>query len=434
MGITETQYTTDQKLSRIAWLSARDPHKEFTSLMHHFNVGSLEDCFNELNGRKAVGVDGIHKEEYRLNLDQNLKTLIDRMKRMSYKPGPVRQALIPKEGKPGATRPLGISNFEDKIVQKMMQKILENIYDPNFLDCSYGFRRGIGPHDALRDLSKHLFREQVETIIDLDLENYFGTIDQGMLLEILRKRIKDEKFIRYIIRMFKAGILAKGELKISEEGVVQGSCASPILANIYAHYVLDEWIECEVKPRCKGMVRLFRYADDAIICCQYDSDAIRIKAVLEKRFAKYKLKMNVNKTKMINFSKKSGNKAAFDFLGFTFYLGRSRKGHIIPKLKTIGKRFRAKLKRVNEWAREIRSRLKLQDIWTRFCSKLQGHINYYGVTFNIERVESFIHQAKKIMFKWLNRRSQKRSFNWAKFQKYFEKYPVPKAKVHHQLI
>jgi hypothetical protein len=198
--------------------------------------------------------------------------------------------------------------------------------------------------------------------------------------------------------------------------------------------VLDEWIECEVKPRCKGLVRLFRYADDAIVCCQYDSDAIRIKAVLEKRFAKHKLKMNVDKTKMINFSKKRGNKAAFDFLGFTFYLGRSRNGNIIPKLKTIGKRFRTKLKRVNEWARDIRNRLKLQDIWMRFCSKLQGHINYYGVTHNIERVGSFIYQAKKIIFKWLNRRSQKKSFNWGTFQKYLEKYPLPEAKIHHQLI
>ena len=434
MGTTEPQFTTDQRLNRIAWLSARDLHKQFTSLMHHFNVESLKDCFNELDGKKAVGIDGVDKERYRLSLDKNLEDLIARMKSMSYRPGPVRQALIPKGDKRSAMRPLGISNFEDKIVQKMMQKVLESIYEPIFLDCSYGFRRGIGPHDAIRDLYKHLFENEVQTIIDLDLENYFGSIDQKVLLGILKKRIKDDKLIRYVVRMFKAGILANGDLQVSEEGLVQGSCCSPVLANIFAHYVLDDWIEREVKPRCRGMVRLYRFCDDAVLCCQYNSDAVRIKAVLAKRLAKYKLKMNEEKTKMIRFSKKSENKAVFDFLGFTFYLGRSRKGRITPKLKTIGKRIRVKLKRVNEWARKIKDKIQLREIWNLFCAKLRGHINYYAVSFNIKQVYRFVRQAAKILFKWLNRRSQRKSFNWEEYNKYIETHPLPAIKIQHKLF
>ena len=434
MGTIEPQYTTNQRLSRIAWLSARDPHKSFTSLMHHFNVESLKECFDGLDRKKAVGVDGIDKEQYRLDLGRNLEELVTRMKRMAYRPGPVRQVMIPKEGKPGAVRPLGISNFEDKIIQKMMQKVLENIYDPTFLDCSYGFRRGIGPHDAIRDLHQHLYKNEVQTVIDLDLENYFGSIDQKTLQALLTERIKDGKFMRYIIRMFKAGVLSEGELQVSEEGVVQGSTSSPILANIFAHYVIDEWIEREVKPRCKGTVRTFRFADDCVLCCQYDSDAVRVKAALAKRLAKYKLKMNEGKTKMVNFRKTNGIKTSFDFLGFTFYLGRSRVGRIIPKLKTIGKRFRAKLKKVNEWARSIRNKLPLREIWYLFCSKLRGHINYYGVSFNEKAVRDFMHQAEKIMFKWLNKRSQRKSFNWQDFQKYTERHPLPAIKVYHKLF
>ncbi|MGZ4856947.1 MAG: reverse transcriptase domain-containing protein [Methanobacteriaceae archaeon] len=259
MSVTNSHYTTATKLKRIAFLSERDAHKQFNSLMHHFNEESLKECFNMLDWNKAVGVDGINKERYAQNLGENIRNLVEKMKRMSYRPNPVRQAKIPKEGNRGETRKLGISNFEDKIIQKMMQRILESIYEPLFLNCSYGFRVGIGCHDAIRDMQHHLYQERVETVIDIDLANYFGSINHKMLEEMLRIKIKDEKFMRYIIRMFKAGILADGELTVSEEGVVQGSCCSPILANIFAHYVLDEWVEREVKPRCAGKISMYRY-------------------------------------------------------------------------------------------------------------------------------------------------------------------------------
>ena len=221
MGATETQTITKTKLNRIALLSKGDPRRSFESLMHHFNEESLKECFHELDGKKAVGVDGIDKETYGKDLDLNISTLITKMKSMAYRPGPVKEVLIPKEGKPGATRPLGISGFEDKIVQKMMQKILESIYDPLFLNCSYGFRPGRGCHDAIRDLQHHLHANENQTIIDIDLQNYFGTIDHEILEDILKEKIKDTKFMRYINRMFKAGVLSQGDLITFRKGCVK---------------------------------------------------------------------------------------------------------------------------------------------------------------------------------------------------------------------
>lgn len=438
MGAPETQSITITKLNRIALLSKSDPRRSFESLMHHFNEESLKESFHELDGRKAVGADGIDKETYGKDLDQNISTLITKMKNMAYRPAPVREVLIPKEGKPGATRPLGISGFEDKIVQKMMQKILESIYEPIFLDCSYGFRPGRGCHDAIRDLQHHLYTSETQTIIDIDLENFFGTIDHELLEGILKERIKDTKFMRYINRMFKAGVLSDGDLRMSDEGVPQGSICSPVLANLFAHHAIDLWIEEMVKPHCKGQVKLFRYADDAIICCQYDGDAQRIRRNLGKRLEKYKLKLNEEKTKQVPFDKRlvaqGVEQGTFDFLGFTFFWGRARSGRVIPKLKTKAKTMKAKLIKVKEWIKGIRSREPLGKIWKTFTAKLRGHINYYGVSHNAENVSKFLSEATKIVFKWLNRRSQRKSFTWEQFAKYLTTHPLPKVKIVHRLF
>lgn len=321
MGL-QSHSGTITKLNRIAWLSKQDSDKEFQCLMHLFNEESLLECFHSIDGNKAVGIDGMTKSRYAENLDENLGILLVNMRKMAYRPGPVKEVLIPKEGKPGATRPLGISQFEDKIVQKMMQMVLESIYEPIFLDCSYGFRPGKGCHDAIKALQNHIHGHQVETIIDIDLKNFFGTISHELLEDILRKKIKDPKLMRYIIRMFKAGVLSEGDLKIDDRGVPQGSICSPILSNIYAHYVLDEWIQKDVKPRCKGEVQLFRYADDAVICCQYELDAIKIREVLPKRLGRFNLQLNEEKTKMVNFDKRKAIQGivqdTFDFLGLHF--------------------------------------------------------------------------------------------------------------------
>ena len=243
MGTTETCVTTATKLVRIAKLSASDPLKRFDSLMHLFNEESLAACFHALDGKKAVGVDGVKKVEYGKHLESNLKELVVRMKRMGYRPGPVRQVLIPKGDKAGAMRPLGISNFEDKLVQGVMRQVLESIYEPLFLPGSYGFRPGRSCHDAVRDLRNHLYRNPVQSVIDVDLAKFFDSIDHKLLLGMLREKINDPKLLRYMQRMFKSGVLAAGELTVGQEGVPQGSLCSPVLANIFAHNVIEVWLE-----------------------------------------------------------------------------------------------------------------------------------------------------------------------------------------------
>ena len=438
MAPTETKYDTNTKLNRIAWLSEQDPHKEFACLMHLYNEESLTQCFHELDGKKALGTDGVSKEQYGQNLSRNIQDLFIRMKKMAYRPQPVREVLIPKEGKPGATRPLGISNLEDKIVQNMTKKILESIYEPIFYECSYGFRPGRGCHDAIKDLQHYLNKKEIEVVIDIDLGNFFGTIDHSMLLEFLQERIKDFRFIRYIARMFKSGVLSEGELMVTSEGVPQGSICSPVLANIYAHYVIDTWINEMIKLYVKGEVRLFRYADDAIICCEYAEDAERIRKVLGKRLARFNLHLNEEKTQMVSFSRRKAargeKQGTFNFLGFTFYWGKSRYGHIVPKLKTERKRLKNKLTKVKEWVKVSRNKMKLVPLWKRFCIKLTGHNQYYGVSHNYEEVALFFYKSTEIFFKWINRRSQKRSFTWEDFSKFLLKYPPPRPRIVHKLF
>ena len=437
MESPEFQVTTNTKLTRIAQLSRGDSSKQFNCLMHHFNVESLRGCYQELDGKKALGTDGISKERYGLDLEDNLIAVVKRLKMMSYRPCPVRQVLIPKDGKTGATRPLGINNFEDKLIQKMTQKVLESIYEPLFLDSSYGFRPNKSCHDAIQALGRHLLLNEVQTVIDLDLADFFGSIDHKMLEEMLREKIKDQRFIRYIIRMFKAGVLAGDELLVSDEGVPQGSICSPILANIYAHYVLDTWFHEVVKKHCRGRVELFRYAGDAIVCCGRHDDAERIRVAIVKRLAKFNLSLNEDKTKLVSFSKvqtrKGIKQGAFDCLGFTFYLGRSRKGNVVPKVKTSGKRLRSKLTNVNRWARRVRNRARLPDIWKIFQAKLAGRIRYYGVSFNAKQLERFVYQATRILFKWLNRRSQRKSFTWDQFSCFLQAFPLPQVRIYHRL-
>jgi len=438
MRTTESWKLTGTKLKRIAWLSERDSNKELQCLMHLYNMESLEECFHMLDGKKAVGIDGITKQHYSKDLLANLGDLLARMKRMAYKPRPVREHMIEKEGKPGAKRPLGIGVFEDKIVQKMTQRILESIYEPNFRDCSHGFRPGKSCHSAIKNLMDHLFKHEVETVIDVDIANFFGTIDHDWLVKMLRYRIKDEKFIRYLIRMFKAGILSEGELKMTEEGVPQGSVCSPILANIFAHYVVDLWFEVKIKKECKGTVHMVRYADDMVICCNDKEDALYIREQLNERLAKFNLKLNEEKTKLVDFSRKKARagikQGTFDFLGFTIYWGRSEKGYVIPKLQTRGKTMRVKLKKMNDWAKKTRSAMPLKEIWKIFKTKLTGHFRYYGVSHNSDRLNEFHRAALSIMFKWLNRRSQRKSFTWEKFWKFVERELTPTPKIYLRLF
>lgn len=437
-GKTKPGKETATKLKRIAKRSGEDPQAEFDWLMPHFNEESLIGCFNELEGEKAVGADGQRKEEYGRDLRGNIRRLIAKMKRMAYRPGPVREVLIPKEGKGKAVRPLGISNFEDKIVQLMMSKILTAIYEPIFRDCSYGFRPGRSCHMAIKAVRDYLFRNSCEVVIDIDIKDFFGSLNHKRLVEMLEIKIKDKKLIRYIVRMFKAGVLSKGELKVTEGGCPQGSIVSPMLANIYAHYVIDCWFEDVVRRHVKGEVELFRYCDDMVICCQYRRDAEKIRRTLIKRLEKFSLKLNEEKTKITAFSireYRSGERqGTFDFLGFTFYLGQSRRGYGIVKVKTSGKRFRSKLKKLKKWIRQNRDQARLKELWLQYGAKVRGHVQYYGVSFNTQHVAVFRREAAEIFHKWINRRSQRKSITLDQFWTLFRKYPLPKAAVYYALF
>ena len=437
MSPTETREMTTTKLERIAWLSGRDRDKRFDQLMHLFAQEPLSECYRSLDGRKAVGADGVSKKKYGEALAGNLQDLVERLRRMAYRPGAVREVLIPKPGQVGRTRPLGISNLEDKIVQGMMHKVLSAIYEPLFLECSYGFRPGRSAHDAVRALHRHLYSRRVSTVIDVDLAQYFDSIDQTLLLEMIGKKIADRRFLRYLRRQFKAGLLRDGELFIKDDGVVQGSLCSPVLANIFAHTVIDEWFEDTVKRHCRKEVALFRYADDLVICCEHEQDAERILKALRKRLERFGLSLNDEKTRLVSFARPLAGRnggTSFDFLGFTFYWGRSLKGYPVPKVKTSGKRLRASLARVGVWASTVRSRQGLLPIWRTFCAKVRGHLRYYGVSFNHRALEMFLTQATRIMYKWLNRRSQRRSFTWEKFQRFMDQNPLPRPVVYTSLF
>ena len=427
--------STATKLKRIAELSRRNPTMVFNCVITHINVEFLKRCFKRLDWNKAPGIDRQTKEEYAENLDERLEDLVKRMKAMTYKPGPVREVRIPKDN--GGQRKLGISNFEDKIVQMAISLILEAIYEPIFYQHSYGFRRGRNCHQAIRACYQHLHRGKTKVVLDVDLENFFGSIDHKKLILLLRMKIKDERFIRYIVRMLKAGILSNGELNITEEGTPQGSVASPILANIFAHYAIDQWIRHEVKPRYKGRVEVYRYCDDMIIVCDTEREAREVKLAMEKRLERFSLRMNEEKTKVVFFSnrrmERKQKRGTFDFLGFTFYWGKSTKGYGVLKVKTSRKRVQAKLKRVGKWCKENRSRHKLSKLWSKFCTKLRGHVQYFGVSHNGRQVQKFLRRAIGIFYRWLNKRGGKWK-SWESFNQFMEEFPPPRAVIIHQMF
>ena len=411
---------------------ARSNHDElFTALMHHFSVENLRACFESLDGNKALGVDGVSKKQYGENLESNLQELHQQLQQLSYRPQPVRQVEIPKED--GSTRPLGIACTEDKIVQEMTRRILEAIYEPAFIDTSYGFRPNRSCHDALRQLNQEVMGQPVNWIADIDLAKFFDTMPHREILDILSLRIGDRKFLRLLSRMLKSGIQTPGGVLYDELGSPQGSIVSPVIANVFLDHVLDKWFAEVVCQHCRGYCAIVRYADDVIAVFEHEDDARRFMRVLPRRLEKYGLRLNSKKTHLLACGKRHARRCfrsgkrppTFDFLGLTHYWGHSRKGYVRLKRKTSKKRFRRSLKGLNQWLRQVRSLYKLPKIWKAIGQKLRGHFNYFGVTDNSRALYLFERKTHNLLFKWLNRRSQRRSFTWESFRRYKTQHPLP---------
>jgi RNA-directed DNA polymerase len=433
----ENVYT---KQRRIAELAKQMPEAGMHSLSYHMDLGWMREAYRRTPKDKAPGVDGQTGREYEENLEQNLASLLDRAKEGdTYRAPPVRRVYIPKEGKRGEKRPIGIPTFEDKVLQRAVVMLLEPLYEQDFLDCSYGFRPKRSQHEALEAVRNQIMDNGCTTILEIDIRKYFDTVDRGKLRELYRRRIRDGVVLRLIGKWLKAGVLEEDRRWYPEAGTPQGGVISPLLANIYLHYVLDRWFEKEVRPRLRGRAFLVRFADDAILGFSNPRDARRVEQALEKRFAKYGLTLHPDKTRVIRFDRPRGNKPSredkgrsFDFLGFTHYWGKSRKGNWVVKQKTAKDRLQRSIRRVYQWCRANRH-WKIKEQHRKLAQKLRGHYQYYGVTGNGRALSVFREQVKWIWRKWLSRRSQKRpKGNW--FDRIKARYPLPQPRIAHSYV
>lgn len=429
----------ETKLNLIAERARKDSGYKFNNLMYLLNVANLRECFYLLKKDKASGIDGVSLEDYEKSLEANLTELVARMKRWSYSPKAARRVYIPKAD--GRERPLGIPSVEDKVVQMGIARILEAIYEADFLECSYGFRPNRSCHDALSSLDKAIMKNPVNHVIDADIKGFFDNVNHGCLMKFLEVRISDKNMLRLIVRFLKSGIMEDGEFVKSEKGTPQGGIISPILANVYLHYALDLWMEKAVRKHSRGYVEMVRYADDFIICVQYKDEAKLILDELKKRLQRFGLELAEDKTRIIEFGRYAkinadnrGEKpATFNFLGFTHFSGKSRKGAFKVGRKTNRKKFATKMKEMNNWLKGVRNLMPVKEWWPVLCAKLMGHYQYYGVSGNYRDISSFYRQTVKLVFKWLNRRSQKISFNWSTFAEYIKRHTLPKPKIYHNM-
>lgn len=426
------------KLHRIARKARNEPEFKFTSLFHLMDLELLRGCFARLRGDAAAGVDGKTKADYAEHLEENLANLVERLHRMAYIPQPVRRVYIPKPGSEKG-RPLGIPALEDKLVQAGMTRILEQVYEQDFIDDSYGFRPERSCHDALRALSETVESGRIEWIVEADIKGFFDNVDHDWLMTFLEHRIGDKRVCRMVKRFLKAGVLEEGKMYVGDEGVPQGGSISPILSNIYLHYALDLWFEKAFRKVCIGPARLIRYADDFMACFATQSDAERFRLELSARLARFGLEVEPTKTKVLAFgpnaakrAKREGKKKAetFDFLGFTHYCSRTRDGkRFRMKRVTARKKLRAKLAAFKQWLKENRAKMTTRELWEKVCTKLRGHYGYYGVTDNSPGIGRFYDEAKRLLFKWLNRRSQRKGMTWERFNLMDERFPLPRPRI-----
>lgn len=412
------------KQQDIRTLSVR--HSRLETLINHVNYETLVAEHRRQEKGKAVGVDRVTKEEYGENLKENLHNLLKRMKSFSYRPQPVRRAYIPKAN--GKKRPLGIPSYEDKLVQGVMANILNEVYEPRFLDCSYGFRPNRSAHDAIKKVNDLIMFKKVNYILDCDIKGFFDNVDHEWLMKFLEHDIADKNFLRYIVRFLKAGVMEANHYENTSVGTPQGGLISPVLANVYLHYVLDLWFEKRVKGQLKGEAYLVRYADDFIIMTEYEEEAKAVYEALKERLTKFGLELADDKTRILPFGRNSKAKATFDFLGFLHVNGKTRNGqytvgHLISRKKK--KLFKANLKK---WVKESRN-ADFDWFMGTLNRKLRGTNNYYSVSGAFKEVYRLYIHAYWVVYKWLNRRSQRRSFTLEKFTEVWNK-KIKKPYIH----
>ena len=425
--------TVSTKQARIAELANQMPGTALRSLSHHMDLDWMREAHRRTRKNGAVGVDGQTADDYAKDLEDNLRSLLDRAKSGdNYRAPPVRRVHIPK-GDGSQTRPLGIPTFEDKILQRAVVMLLEPLYEQDFYDFSYGFRPRRSPHDAVEALYQGLWDMRGGWVIDADIRNYFGTIDRKGLQDLVRQRVADGVVRRLIGKWLRAGVQEEGVVHHPEAGTPQGGVISPVLSNIYLHEVLDRWWAEEVVPRLRGPAFMVRFADDFVMVFAERADAERVHEALPKRFERYGLDLHPEKTRLIDFRRprRDGTgprSGSFDFLGFTYSWGRSRWGNHILKQKTSTKRFSRGLKAIKQWARRARH-VPIAKPAKTLGHKLRGHYNYYGLRGNSSSIQRFAYEVRRIWKKWLGRRSQRSRMTWKKFNRLLQRYPLPPARI-----
>lgn len=430
MAIRRDRSPMSTKHIRIAELAREDKQRQFSSIGHLLTVEALHEAFESLRKDASAGVDRVTYAGYASEARGNIQKLHDRLKKGQYRTQPLRRIYIPKED--GRQRPISIPSLEDKIVQKAAAGLLNAIYEQDFLECSHGFRPGRGPHDALDEVGRVICRRPTSTVLEADITGYFDAIVRDLLTEMIEKRVRDGAILRLIGKWINVGVIEDGRLLVSETGTGQGQVISPLLANIYLHYVLDEWFETVVKPRLRGQAYEIRFADDFILCFQYREDAEKVLAVLKKRFEKYGLTLHPEKTRLMAFgryalakSEETGGPkpATFDFLGFTHIGKRSRKGRFTIHVKTMRKRLRRSLKAVTTWCREHRHD-PVDAQQNALNRKLRGHYQYYGRSTNLRSLQVFYEKVRRIWQKWLNRRTRGNRLAWPAYTQLLRRHPL----------
>jgi group II intron reverse transcriptase/maturase len=423
MAGTQGPGTVSTKQQQIAELAKRSPQLGFTSLNHHLDLDWLGEAYDRTRKDGAAGVDGQTGLEYGESLVDNLEALLERAKSGTYRASPVRRVPIPK-GTGKQTRPLGIPTFEDKVLQRAVVMMLEPIYEQDFLHCSYGFRPGRSAHMALQALWQQVMGLGGCWLVEVDIQKFFDTLDHAQLRAFLQRRVRDGVLLRLIDKWLKAGVFEDGGLTYPEAGSPQGGVISPLLANVYLHYVVDEWFEQVVKPCLKGRAFLVRYADDFVMGFACAEDARRVLGVLPKRLGKYGLTIHPDKTRLVRFVSparvpsagpgSASQPESFDFLGFTHFWSRSLKGNWVVKRKTADSRLRRALRRIAEWCRRNRH-LPVREQYETLTQKLRGHYQYYGVIGNKPSLQRYYYGVVCLWRKWLGRRKRRGQFSWARF-------------------